>query len=145
MRKHAQVTVTWSSDLGLSLVKHVQSFIPDSIFSEQRFYLRNFLSEDDHIVFPMSLLWGPWTTVLGLGSTGALWGLNPKLRITSCSGRCQPLRWLGHFSVPRAYLNALLKLWTGLVINSLEPCDSESKLTHNLSFAQGFGNIMSVY
>lgn len=80
MTKHAKVSVTWSPDLGSSLVKDAHSLILYSIFSEQRFYLRSFFSPHAETVVR------PLITVLVLGSTEVLLGLNPNLRFTSCSG-----------------------------------------------------------
>lgn len=84
MTKHAKAGVTWSPDLGSSLVKDAHSLIPYSIFSEQRFYLKSFF-------FPPRTepVVRPHITLLVLGSIEVL-----------------------------------------LLINSLEPHDSESKLAH---------------
>lgn len=66
------VGVAWSPDLRSSFVKDVHSFILYSTFSELRFYLRSFLSQDDHTEV---VVW-PQPTAMVLGSIDALLGLN---------------------------------------------------------------------
>lgn len=70
--------------MGLSLLKRVHSFILYGTFPEQRFYVRNLLSQDDHIVLPVRLLGG---RASGSGVHRCTLGLKPK--IENCKLQCQ--------------------------------------------------------